>query len=196
MGRRGPKRQDGAREASGRLSRKAPDVMDRINQRLGREEKAALRTGVEARVRLFGIDPRHSRDQMLGSFVGRLCLGKELTLAQYDAAVAYLEDWHANAAAVLAPRQPAATNPNAVRGASGADEDVAATRRAMERYRSARAAVQQRQNELRGAVALYTALDHCVVSDREFHHMVGWLREALNALARHYKLEARAADAA
>ena len=193
MGKRGPKRQDGAREANGRLSRKAPDVMDRINKHLGREEKDILRTGVEARVRLFGIDPRHSRDQMLGSFVGRLCLSKELTLVQYDAALAYLGDWQANSIAVQAPRQPAATNLNAVRGASGADENVDATRHAMERYRAARAAVQERQNELRGAGALFAALDHLVVDDRDFYHMVGWLREALNALVRHYKLEARAA---
>lgn len=116
MGRRGPKPQSGDRERNGRLSRKPADIMDRVNQRLGKSEKDALRTGVDARVRLFGVDPRMSRDQMLGSFVGRLCIGKKITILQYDAALAYLEDWHANARAVQAPRQPAAINLDAVRG--------------------------------------------------------------------------------
>jgi len=193
MGKRGPKPQAGDREPNGRLSRKVADVTKRLSSQLSQDERETLRTGIEARVRLFGVRPAASRDQKLGSFVGRLCLSGEITAQQYDAAMEYLTDWHNNARVVQAPRQPAATNLNAIRGASGADENVDATRYAMERYRAARAAVQERQNELRGAGMLFVALDYLVVDDREFFHMVGWLREALNALVRHYKLEARAA---
>ena len=186
MGKRGPKKRDGNREASGRLSRKPIDVMRRVNGDLEAGERETLRPGVEARIRLHGLAPEVSRDQRAGSFAGRLCMGGELTQRQYEAAILYLEDHRNNLMAIRAPRDPSGVDLNRVQGGSGDAENVDFYRRATTRWRGALSAVQDRQNELRGGGALIAALDACLIRDAECHHMVGWLREALNALARHY----------
>lgn len=186
MGKRGPQRREGKREANGRLSRRPVDLMKRVDDKLDADVRETLRPGIEARVRLHGIAPEVSRDQRAGSFIGRLCMGGEVNMRQYEAAQLYLEDHRNNLMAIRAPRDPSGVDLNRVQGGSGDAENVEFYRRATTRWRSAQSAVQDRQNELRGGGALYAALDYCLVRDVEAHHMVGWLREALNALARHY----------
>lgn len=195
MGKRGPQKKAGNREANGRLSRKAPDIMDRVNDRMERDERETLRPGIEARVRVHGVKPEDSRDQRAGSFVGRLCIGKEIDARQYEAAMMYLEDQRNNLIAIRAPRDPSGVDLNRVQGGSGDAENVEFYKRATKRWREAQTAVQERQNELRGQGALIAALDTCLIRNVEAHHMVGWLREGLNALARHYGIgdKARAA---
>jgi hypothetical protein len=189
MGRRGPKAKTGYnREGSGRLSRKPADLMQRVNGALEMEERETLRPGVEARVRLHGLEPEVSRDQRAGSFAGRLCMSGEITTTQYEAAMIYLEDHRNNLMAIRAPRDPSGVDLNRVQGGSGDAENVEFYRRATTRWRDATKAVQERQNELRGGGALIAALDTCLVRDAECHHMVGWLREGLNSLVRHYGL--------
>lgn len=186
MGKRGTKLKAGARLANGRLSRKKADVMDRVNGAIEREERETLRPGIEARIRVHGIAPEVSRDQRAGSFVGRLCMSKELSMRQYEAAMRFLEDHRNNAMAIRAPRDPSGVDLNRVHGNSLAEENVEFVRRATKRWREACTAVQERQNEMRGHGAIYAALYACVIRDTEAHHMVGWLREGLNALAKHY----------
>lgn len=188
MGKRGPAKRNGNREASGRLSRKPADLMQRVNGALEMEEREALRPGVEARIRLHGLAPEVSRDQRAGSFAGRLCMSDEITTTQYEAAMIYLEDHRNNLMAIRAPRDPSGVDLNRVQGGGTEAENVEFYRRATTRWRDATKAVQERQNELRGGGALIAALDTCLVRDAECHHMVGWLREGLNALARHYGL--------
>lgn len=173
---------------NGRLSRKPADIMQRFHGALDSEEREILRPGIEARVRLHGVAPEVSRDQKAGSFVGRLCMGKEISVAQYEAAMTYLEDHRNNLIAIRAPRDPSGVDLNRVQGGSGDAENVEFYQRATKRWRDAQNAVQERQNELRGAGALIAALDYCLVRDTELYHMVGWLREGLNALVRHYGL--------
>lgn len=191
MGKRGPAKRNGAREASGRLSRKPEDLMKRVNGALEADERETLRPGVEARVRLHGLAPEVSRDQRAGSFAGRLCMSDEITTTQYQAAMTYLEDHRNNLMAIRAPRDPSGVDLNRVQGGSGDAENVEFYRRATTRWREALSAVQERQNELRGGGALIAALDTCLVRDAECHHMVGWLREGLNALAKHYGIGER-----
>ena len=174
--------------ANGRLSRKPADVTKRLAGKLDKDERDALRPGIEARVRLHGVRPELSRDQKAGCFVGRLCMSGELSVAQYDAAMTFLEDCRNNAIAIQAPRDPSGVDLNRVQGGSANAENVEFYRQATSRWRNAFAAVQARQNELRGAGALYAALETCVLKDAECHHLVGWLREGLNALVRHYGL--------
>jgi len=188
MSRKSHKRKSGLREPNGRLSRKAGEVAKREWDGLDAVERDALSTGLEARQRVHAVPMKMLRDQMAGSFVGRLTLGKEMTRQQYDAAMSYLEDYHNNLRAIQAPRQPGAIDLNATKGGSGDYENVRFYREATSRWRAAQAAVQERQNELRGAGVLIAALDYLVIRDMEFHHLVGSLREALNALARHYRL--------
>jgi len=192
MGKRGPKPSTGNREKNGRLSRRKPDITTRLNGSLDQDEREALRTGVEARHRLHGIKPELCRDTKAGSFVGRLAMSGEITSQQYEAAKVYLEHYQDMAIAVASPKQPGAVNLNATRGAAIGHENVARSQMAMANWRAATAALQDRQNELRGAGALIAALQYCVIEDREFHHLTGWLREGLNALARHYRIGERA----
>lgn len=186
MGKRGPALKSGKRTASGRLSRKKADIMDRVSERMEREERETLRPGIEARVRVHGIAPEVSRDQRAGCFVGRLCMGKELSQRQYEAAMTFLEDHRNNAMAIAAPRDPSGVDLNRVHGNSLKAENVDFYKRATKRWRDAQAVIQERQNELRGQGAIYAALYTCVIRDTEAHHMVGWLREGLNALAKFY----------
>lgn len=193
MGRRGPKAKAGMiREANGRLSRRKDDVMDRVNGALEREERETLRPGIEARVRVHGVEAKDSRDPKAGCFVGRLCISRELTQRQFEAAMLFLEDHRNNAIAIAAPRDPSGVDLNRVQGGSLAGESVEWYRKCTQRWKTACTVIQERQNELRGAGAIYAALETCVLRDAEAHHLVGWLREGLNALARHYRLGEKA----
>lgn len=174
------------REPNGRLSRKQADVTERFARELDQAERDTIRPGLDARVNLFGVRPEDSRSQMAGCFVGRLCLAREISTAQYEAAMTFLEDHRNNAIAIRAPREPSGVDLNRVQGGTGERESVSFYRRATSRWRAAVCAVQDRQNQLRGQGALYAALEYCVLRDVDAYHMLGWLREGLNALARHY----------
>lgn len=188
MGKRGPAKRNGNREANGRLSRKPADLMQRVNGALEADERETLRSGVEARIRMHGLAPEVSRDQRAGSFVGRLCMSGEITTRQYEAAMLYVEDHRNNLMAIRAPRDPSGVDLNRVQGGATGVENVEFYRRATTRWRDALNAVQERQNELRGHGALIASLDTCLIRDAECYHMVGWLREGLNSLARFYQL--------
>ena len=192
MGKRGPKKQKGKREPNGRLSRQeaGPRNMDALDM----EERTTIEVGIEARQRVFGVSARDSRDQLAGSVVGRLCLTGEISRVQYDAAQAWLEcrEAYLRAVAPAVGRQPGAVNPNATHGQSNY-ENVGASVFAVSRYNAAQEAIQERQNELRLGAHLNGALDAILVRDAHVEHLVGNLRTALNALARHFKLDGRRA---
>lgn len=191
---RGRKRQKGRREPhTDDLSRRPEDVQARINDALDRDERDTIATGVEARQRVLGVSPANSRDQMAGSFVGRLYLQRSLLRVQYEAAMSWLEDAEGYMWAMGSPRTPGAVNLNAVRGGASKAENIGAARNAFNRYERALKAVTEKQIELRGTANLYGALSICVVQDRPVEHLVGDLRLALNALAKHYGLEGRKA---
>lgn len=193
MGKRGRNRKQGVkREPGGRASRKHVDVMARVMEQVDRDVRETLMTGLEARVRVHGIQPENSRDQMAGSFVGRLCLQRVISRVQYDAALAWLEDMENHAAVILAPRQPGAVDLNAAKGRND-HENVDYATRCMSRYKAANKAVQDKQNELGPHAHLFGALDTLVRRDVPLEHLVGDLRTALNALVRHYRLEGKKA---
>lgn len=187
MGKRGPKPQIGNREASGRLSRKKTDIMKRLIGEHDKEERETLRTGIEARNRHYGMDAKTAKDQMAGTFVGRLAMSGEISAQQYEAATRYSEVYYGMQVAVGGPKPSGAVNLNATKGLPG-PENVERSQKAMQDWRSAEKAIQDRQNELRGQGAIYAALDYCVIRDEEQLHMLGWLREGLNALARHFQI--------
>lgn len=187
MGKRGPKSGGGKREASGRLSRKPIDVTTRLAGKLEKQEREVVRTGVEARHRVFGIGYDDLMDQRSGSCVGRWRLAGLLTEQQAEAADAYFEAYRNMQMAIPGPGQPQAVNLNATRGLPGA-ENVTRSQQSMAAWKAVIKAIQDRQNELRGNGALIAALDYCVLQDMEFTHMLEWLREGLNALAKHFKI--------
>lgn len=162
--------------------------MKRLGDAISKDEREVLRPGIEARIRLHGMAPEQSRDQKAGSYIGRLCISGEITVTQYDAAQTFIDDHRNNLIAIQAPRDPSGVDLNRVQGGSARAEDVDFYRRSTTRWRAAINAVQNRQNELRGAGAIYAAMETCIIRDAECHHLVGWLREGLNALVRHYGL--------
>lgn len=169
------------------MSRKPIDITTQLNDRLEADERDALRTGVEARHRLYGINPGQLRDTDAGSFVGRLRITGEISMQQCEAAKEYLRIYEDMQMAVGGPKPSGAVDLNATKGMPGA-ENVDRSIKAREDWGAALKALQDRQDELRGGASLIAALDHCVLRDGEFPHMVGWLREGLNALARHFKI--------
>lgn len=187
---RGPKRKAGKRTASGRLSKANGEVIERLRDVHDREERETLSVGLEARARVFGLDSSVVRDQMAGSVVGRLCLTKEISRAQYDAAQSWLGDVRAYRQAINAPRVPGAVDLNAIRGDSTEAESEAWVRRITRRMEAARAAANEairREQEIHGNRAnLWAALDLIVGQDQMHAHLLGDLKLALNALAHHY----------
>lgn len=161
--------------------------MDQLIGQHDKEEREVMRTGIEARARHYGFDAKRAKDQMAGSFVGRLAMTKEITLQQHEAAVRFCEVYRDMQIAVGGPKPSGAVNLNATKGLPG-PENVERSRKALADWRGAVDAIQERQNELRGAGALYAALDYCVLRDEQHPHLVGSLREGLNALARHFKI--------
>lgn len=192
MGKRGPKKQEGKREAGGRLSRKPIEKQARDIAKVAADEWEAMNTALMARWRVHHVPMEKLRDQMAGSYIGRLCLSGELSQQQYDAAQAYLSDRRDYHMAIDAPKQMGAVDLNAVHGRNH-HENVGRSQQAVARFMAAEAAVQNAQNVIGLRGNLYAAIALCVVSEVDLHHMVGDLRLALNALARHYGLGNRRA---
>jgi hypothetical protein len=187
MGKRGPNKSDGTREANGRLSRKKPDLMRRLARKLDAASREAMRPGVEARHLMFGFTVEESLDQMAGSAVGRLCMAGKISDREYEAACTYWCDWQRMVDTIAGPKPPSAIGIDTVKGV-GAPENEAAAIEAVSRWRNAQTALQAHQDKIGGRGALIAALSYCVLRDGDHPHMLDWLREALLVLAMHYKI--------
>jgi hypothetical protein len=159
-------------------------------QDLDRAERETLAEGVAARIRA-GVRPELARDQFAGSFVGRLYLGGEITRIQLEAAEIYLKECQDNSIACASPPPPRAVDLNRAHGAPVGAEDERRTQLARQKYDAARRAVMEKQIEVRGFANLFGALSVCVLDDRPATNLIGDLRIALNALAKHYKVDKR-----
>lgn len=193
MVKRGRKRRSGKREPNGRLSRRQVEVARRNLTDLDLEQRNILSVGLDARERIFGVSQQHSRDQKAGSAIGRYCLQGLVTQAQYDAAMMYLEGRIRYHRAVDAPRPPGAVDLNAARGRPVGTENPEQLRKWRDDHEAACKAVQEKQNEIRGAGNLFGALDAVLLRDVMLDALLGDVRTALNALVKHYGLQAMAA---
>ena len=183
------------REPNGRKSRRIASITVEVDNRKvswTKEDQDMVSVAIEARQRLFGLSVDKSRDQKAGSFIGRLCIGKELSVPQYEALCMWEESARQYRIIMAGPKGDSAQDPNRVAGRNGHENE----KRSMEitkRHRAAERAIQDKQFELRNRANLWGALDVCVTRDRDVFNLVGDLREAANALVRHYGIEARAA---
>lgn len=193
MGKRGKPPKNVKREPNGRASRKPKDVMDQFLSDMSKEDRDTQGTALAARHRVFGVDPRHSRDQKAGSAIGRYCLQGEISQAQYDAAMQFMESYQRHLRAIDAPPQPGAVDLNATRGRPVFLENPAQLAKWRADHKAAMDAIQAKQNEIRLMGNLYGALYSVVIRDMMLEHMLGDLRTGLNALVRHYGLLARVA---
>ena len=190
MGRR---RKPGKREPNGKLSRVPADVAARRKDGLDREEQDTIAVAIEARQRVFGLPPAISRDQMVGSAVGRYCLQGIITRVQYDAAVLYLADCEAYSHAIGTPGIPRAVDLNRIGGKDN-HENITKAKAAMARYDAMVKAVRAKQTEIGNMGNIFGALDAVIRRDVQLEHLLGDLRLGLNALVKHYGVDgARAA---
>lgn len=187
MGKRGPKKQPGKRELNGRLSRDPQERKAREVAAIDAESWDAMHVAVMARVRVHGVPLDRAKGQNAGSFVGRLRDEKQLSDAQLDAAQTYLAERLAYRRAISAPPEMDAVDLNRVKGRASTENETR-TRAAVARYEATLKAVQQAQNALHNKANLLAALDLLLVRDMPLRHLVGDLRLALNAVARHHGL--------
>lgn len=188
----GRKRKPGNREKSGKLSRKPEDVAVRRKVAWDAAERDALSTVLDTRMRLFGLSETDARDQKAGSFIGRLYLSAQISRAQYEALTMWGESAYANAAITPGPKGDTALDPNRVAGISWAENEER-DNKIRERHKKYVKAVQEKQNELGLSANLFGALYECVQRDRDHYHLLGDLRAAANALAKHFQLQERMA---
>lgn len=193
MGKRGKPPKSVKREPNGRASRKPKDVMDQFLADLTKEDRDTQGPALAARHRVFGVDPRHSRDQKAGSAVGRYCLQGLITQAQYDAAIQFIESYNRHLRAIDAPPQPGAVDLNATRGRPVFAENPAQLAKWRAEHKAAMEAIQSKQNEIRLMGNLYGAIYTVLIRDVMLETLLGDLRTGLNALVRHYGLTAKVA---
>lgn len=195
MGRRGkPPKNINKREPNGRASRKPKDVMEQFLADMSKEDRDVQGAALSARHRVFGVDPRHSRDQKAGSAVGRYCLQGLISQEQYDAAMQFVESYGRHLRAIDAPKPHAgAIDINATRGRPVFTENVDQLDKWQADYDNALKAVFAKQYEIRLNGNLYGALYAVLIRDVMLDTLLGDLRTGLNALVKHYGLLARVA---
>lgn len=177
---------------NGILSRsdEAKSVMKSLEaQKYDQEQKETMLPNLLARVRQHNLSPKNARDQRAGWYIGRLAMvGQEaggLSYEQEQAATQWLEDRHAYMSTIAAPKSDAAFDPTRTPGRSNSENESYAIR-CRNKYKLAREAVREAQNALGLRSNLWAALSLIVEQDKELPHMIGDLRELLNALAHHY----------
>lgn len=156
---------------------------------------------IAVRMRLFGLTEVDARDQKAESVIGRLLMRSRqmgdkaggITEGQYEAAAEYRKQCEAYRRALSAPDSLR----NTAKG-SGIDRDeddhARWCRNVIAKFEASKRAVMAAQCEIdnRG-LTLIAALDYLVLRNEYHQHLVGDVRVALNALARHYGLEVKKA---
>lgn len=146
----------------------------------------------EARMKKFknqGVTAETASTPQAATFMGRLSLmgqqGGGISSDQYEALVRFSLDRESYMKSVMAPDSLVRTGEG---GPSSIDEesDTESRLRIKKRYGAARDAIQAAQNENRMA-NLWAAVEHIVIKDLDFSHMIGDLRLVGNALHRHYQ---------
>ena len=181
----------GLREPNGRRDRKLLEMEKLLD--LEAEQREAVSVALEARIRVFGVDTRTARDQMMGSFIGRLCImgqkgGAGISQAQYNAAQSYLRDRNAWQRAIGAKPDYEEARPESQ--GLGDYEDFC--RRAKARWADIRSEITDLMVEVNDP-AIADSLDKLVVRDLEYWPYVGALRLVLNRLDKFYSAEGRRA---
>lgn len=143
----------------------------------------------EARMRIFGVEAEVASTPEAASFMGRLSLlgqkGGGISRDQYEALIRFSMDRESYMKSIMAPDSLVNVGDG---GPSSFDEqaDAESRARAKRRYMKARDAIQAAQNENR-TVNLWAAIEHIVIKNMNFSHMIGDLRLVGNALHRHYQ---------
>jgi len=152
-------------------------------------ERAAVHTVIETRMRMYGMTEKQARDPMAGTAIGRLCMGKEISIDQYDVAAKYLAIRSAYLRGIGAPSDGHDPRPEYA-GSGGSHEDF--VRLAKSNYEAAHEVIKSHMFAERSPNGT-VALDMIVVRDVDAPHLVGDLRTLLNVLSRHFSMGKRKA---
>lgn len=189
MGKRGGRpRKKGKREANGKLSRRVEDKQARRSL----DEQAAMLTAREGRERVHGVRMTDSATDLAGSVAGRLYLKGGLTTGQLKAAWYLRDTYAAFQRAVDSPRPPKAVALGQSSGGEAPDVSAEQSARARKNWRTMTGLLQDENCVHRGA-AIYAACDFIVLRDLDLPHLEDSLKLGLDAIARTYGLEAKAA---
>lgn len=175
-----PRKEGAPRELSGRVDRKWSAA---------KTSEDVMRAGVSARMRLHGLTDEQARSQEGGSVIGRLLIGKEISVDQARAAERYSEVRNAYQRAIGATPESGTPPPPPLFESGGGSFEAFCE--------SAKAAQRALQNCLQSIVAEarsynpIAALDVFITRDTFAAHLLGDLRIALNALHRHFTQERR-----
>lgn len=166
----------------------------RVKARPQEEREADIkRTVSEARVRVFGVDPKDADKPESGSAIGRLLTGNHLAVSAAqresfkEAAHHFHETRRAADSAILSKTLTTATNYTGTRSGGGTSEDgddpsyVDWCNKVRRRYADVRRAVLEC-----GDPQAMMALEMCILEDRQPYSdiMLGSLRCGLNAVDR------------
>jgi len=184
----GKARKCGPREKNGQVLRSHVALEKLINEHASEREN--LQTVIEARMRVFGIaDPRLARDQLQGTFIGRLLIAHQrskeradgISQDQYNAAQNYLRDRNAWQRAIGAKADYEEARPET----AGVGDYEEFCRRAKAQWGLIRDEITECMMEQRDP-AIADSLDKLVVRDMEYWPYVPALRVVLNRLAKFY----------
>jgi len=140
----------------------------------------------DARIKMFGVDAKDASTAQAATFMGRLSLmgtqGGGISADQYEALVRFAACREQYMLSINAPDSLLTKGQG---GASGED-DAEHKARLKARYFSARAAIQQAQDEHPGS-NLWAVVQFVVIDNQDLSYMIGDLRIVGNALMRHYQ---------
>lgn len=165
-----PCKADAARTKSGRISyaqdpAEAPDVLAR-----------------RKRVELYGGEMDGAGDQIRGSVIGRLKISKEISEQQYGALQRYFELHERFFSSIQAPDSLRNTGGGSAMRIPDDSIDI----NLKEKWKAIREVISDAQKYHNGNIL--AALQFIVVKDEFHEHMIGDVRIAANALARHYQI--------
>lgn len=140
-------------------------------------------------MRHFGVAAKHASTAEASTVMGRLSLlgqeGGGISVDQYEALKRYSTTREHYMISIMAPDSLRSKDAPA-RATFDEMQDAEAKARLKRQYDTARAAIQNAQNEHRNA-NLWAAVQQIVVNDADFPYMIGDLRLVGNALMRHYQ---------
>lgn len=147
--------------------------------------EAPDKTARDARMRIFGVDPKDASTAEASTYIGRLSMlgvkGGGISTDQYEALVRFGACREQYLLSINAPDSLLSKG----NGSSG-EEDVAHKGRVKSRYNAARAAIQNSQNEHPGS-NLWAVVQFVLFDNQSLSYMIGDLRIVGNALSRHYQ---------
>lgn len=169
-----PRKIAARREPSGRIAK---------NWSTAEAEKDAMSVGIEARMRIFGVDEQAAKQPGITDVIERMVEKRALDRRQADALNVFREAHNAYQRAIGAKPDTGAPPPPEVRGSGTWEDFVAAAVSRWERIREAIERLRRQQASYGHNCRPWAALTCFAIWNKHDHKLVGDLRVAANAIA-------------